>query len=65
MPDLPHDRPQRFDADTLLSLANNPPLLGAWAMEVRGQFFGRKTLLRPTIEHPRPSGRRCFVARSD
>jgi hypothetical protein len=56
MSELPHDRPQRLDADTLLRLAGNPPLLGAWAMEVRTQLFGRRTLLRPTPEHARPSG---------
>lgn len=56
MPELPRDRPQRFDVDTLLALAEDPPLLGAWAMEVRTQMFGRRTLLRPTIVHPRPRG---------
>jgi hypothetical protein len=56
MPDLPHDRPASFDAATLLRLAGFPPLLGAWAMEVRTLLFGRRTLLRPTIEHPLPSG---------
>jgi hypothetical protein len=56
MAELPHDRPQQLDADTLLRLAGNPPLLGAWAMEVRTQLFGRRTLLRPTPEHARPSG---------
>lgn len=56
MAELPHDRPERLDADTLLRLVGNPPLLGAWAMEVRTQLFGRRTLLRPTPEHPRPIG---------
>jgi hypothetical protein len=56
MPELPRDRPAQLDADTLLALAGNPPLLGAWAMEVRALLFGRRTLLRPTISHPRPSG---------
>jgi hypothetical protein len=56
MAELPHDRPSSFDAGTLLRLASQPPLLGAWAMEVRGLMFGRRTLLRPTIEHAVPSG---------
>lgn len=56
MAELPHDRPQQLGADTLLRLAGNPPLLGAWAMEVRTQLFGKRTLLRPTPQHARPSG---------
>jgi hypothetical protein len=56
MVELPHDRPRYFSADTLLRLAGNPPLLGAWAMEVRTQLFGRRTLLRPTPQHAPPSG---------
>lgn len=53
---LPDERPERFDVDTLLALRHNPPRLGAWAMEVRSALFGKRTLLRPTPDHPKPNG---------
>lgn len=44
------------DADFLLSLRDNPPLLGHLAMERRTELFERRTLLRPTPSWDPPSG---------
>ncbi|PRQ07207.1 Aminodeoxyfutalosine synthase [Enhygromyxa salina] len=59
MPDtheLPNEMPARFDAATLLALRHNPPRMGLWAMEVRGEMFDARTLLRPTPVFAGPPG---------
>jgi hypothetical protein len=48
--------PEHLDAEALLELRHNPPRAGAWAMERREQLFGKRTLLRPTPEHQKPTG---------
>ena len=54
--ELPNTMPERFDAATLLALRHNPPRMGLWAMEVRGQMFEARTLLRPTPALAGPTG---------
>ena len=53
---LPPTLPDRFDAELLLALRDNPPRMGMWAMEVRARHFERRCWLRPTPAHPIPVG---------